>query len=58
VAASLLGLRVRIPPGAWMFVLYGKYKKAKPGQSGQSSTDKEQREKKKKIWPRVWIFSL
>jgi hypothetical protein len=37
-ADRLLGLRVRIPPGAWMFVLcvlYSKRRKAKPGQSGQ-----------------------
>ena len=34
-ADRLLGLRVRIPPAAWMFVLcvlYSKDKKAKPGQ--------------------------
>ena len=48
-AAPLLGLRVRIPPGAWMFVLcvlYTKGQNAKPGQSGQRSTDKVQSEKK------------
>jgi hypothetical protein len=50
-AARLLGLRVRIPPRVWMFVLcvlYSKGQKAKPGQSGQRSTDKVQRAKKKK----------
>ena len=37
-ADRLLGLRVRIPPRTWMFVLcvlYSKEQKAKPGQSGQ-----------------------
>ena len=41
--ARLLGLRVRIPPMAWTFVLcvlYSKDKRAKPRQSGQRSTDK------------------
>jgi hypothetical protein len=49
-ADRLLGSRVRIPPGAWLFVLcvlYSKGQKAKPGQSGQRSTDKVQRENKK-----------
>ena len=46
----LLGMRVCIPPGAIMFVLfvlYSKDKRQKPGQSGQRSTDKEQRQPKK-----------
>ena len=47
VAARLLGLRVRIPPAAWMFVLcvfYGKDKRQNPGQSGQRNTNKVQSE--------------
>ena len=47
-ADRLLWLRVRIPPGEWMFlscVLYSKGQKAKPGQSGQRGTDKVQRTK-------------
>ena len=42
-ADRLLGLRVRIPPGSWMFVLcmlYSKGQKAKPGHSVKRSTDK------------------
>jgi hypothetical protein len=49
-ADCLLGLRVRIPPEAWMFVLcvfYSKYKRHKPGQSAHRSTDKAQTEQKK-----------
>ena len=49
----LLGLGIRIPPGAWMLVLcvlYSKRQKAKPGQSRQrSSTDEVQ---KKFQWQR------
>ena len=42
-ADCLLGLRVRIPPGAWMFVscvMYSEGQKAKPG---QRSIDKVQK---------------
>ena len=45
-ADRLLGLRVRIPPEAWVLVLcvsYSKGQQAKPGQSGQRSTDKVQK---------------
>ena len=41
-AYRLLGLRVRIPPEAWLFVLcvlHSKWQKAKPGQSGHRCTD-------------------
>jgi hypothetical protein len=41
VAAVLLGLRVRIPPWEWVFVLYDMDKRQK---SGQRSADKAQRE--------------
>ena len=39
------GLKVSIPPGAWIFccLLYSKDKRRNPGQSGQNSTDKLQR---------------
>ena len=43
-ADRLLGLWVRIPPGAWMFlscVLYSIKQKTKPGQSGQRSTENQ-----------------
>jgi hypothetical protein len=58
-ADRLLGLRVRIPPGAWMFVLcllYSKDKRQKPGQSGQSSKDKVQTENNKKTSLKAWMF--
>jgi hypothetical protein len=43
----MLGLLVRIPPGAWMFVLCVLYSKDKKAQSGQrSSTDEVQRTNK------------
>jgi hypothetical protein len=32
VTERLLGLRIRIPPGAWMFVLYSKEKSQNAGQ--------------------------
>jgi hypothetical protein len=47
-ATRLLGLRVRIPPEAWMFVLYSKRQNAKPRQSGQRSTEKYRKPEKKK----------
>ena len=49
-ADKLLGLRVRIPPGAWMSVLcvlYSKDERQKPGQSGQIGMDKVQRKRYK-----------
>jgi hypothetical protein len=48
-ATCLLGLRVWIPPGAWMFVLFVLYSKdtsQKTGQSGQKSTDKVRKKTK------------
>jgi hypothetical protein len=51
VAVRLLGLRFRIPPGAWMFVLCVLY--SKDIQDKGKNTDKVQRENKriKKIPP-------
>ena len=43
----MLGLRTRIPPGPWMFVLYSKDERQKPGQSGQRSTGKVETEQTK-----------
>ena len=52
-ADRLLGLRVRIPPGAGMFmsccVVVQLGQKAQPGQSGQSSSTGEVQRTKKKI---------
>ena len=48
----LLGLRVRIPPATWMFVLcvlHSKDKRQKLGQSGQRSTDKVKERTKKGV---------
>ena len=57
-AHCFLGLRLRIPPGSWMFVLYSTDKKQKPGQSEQRSTDKVQSENKRKIPVEARIYSL
>jgi hypothetical protein len=51
-ADRLLGLWVRIPPRAWMFVfclLYNRDKGQKPGQSGHRSAIKLQKKKQKNI---------
>jgi hypothetical protein len=58
MADRLLGLRIRIPPGAWMFVLCVLYSKDKNDKRhSQDNQDKEvmQSERKKKISPRAWM---
>ena len=50
MVVRLLGLRVRISPGEWMFVLcvlYIRGKRQRAGQSGRRTADKVKRENKK-----------
>ena len=53
-AARLLGLRVRIPPGAWMCCAVKDKGTSQDNQEEETSMEKVQREGKK-LPPRIWM---